>query len=308
MKNVVISGATGAVGMALIDEMISHETKVLILTHKDSKRNKWIPKHPLVSTINCSLDEMRNLFSEGCEQEYDAFYHLAWAGTTGTDRNDMYLQNQNVKYALDAVELAHRMHCKVFIGTGSQAEYGRYEGKLSETTPAFPENGYGIAKLCAGQMTREKAHQLGMRQIWARILSVYGPYDGKQSMIMSCIDKMLKGERASFTKGEQMWDYLYSKDAARALYLLGHRELDGVYCLGSGKARPLKDYIIEIKNQINPDLEIGLGDIPYAERQVMCLCADITKLNKDTGFQPEFDFEKGIEKIICFVKETVAVY
>lgn len=298
MKRVVISGATGAVGIALINEMISHEIKVLILTHKGSKRNEFIPKHPLVSTMDCSLEDMQYTYANGSDEEYDAFYHLAWAGTTGNDRNDMYLQNQNVKYALDAVELAHRMHCKVFIGTGSQAEYGRFEGKLTETTPTFPENGYGIAKLCAGQMTRERAHQLGMRQIWARILSVYGPYDGKQSMIMSSINKLLKGERASFTKGEQMWDYLYSKDAARALYLLGQRELAGVYCLGSGNARPLKEYIMEMRNQISPDSEVGIGDIPYAVGQVMYLCADISKLQKDTGFEVTYGFKQGIREIL----------
>lgn len=298
MKRVVISGATGAVGIALINEMISHEIKVLILTHKGSKRNEFIPKHPLVSTMDCSLEDMQYTYANGSDEEYDAFYHLAWAGTTGNDRNDMYLQNQNVKYALDAVELAHRMHCKVFIGTGSQAEYGRFEGKLTETTPTFPESGYGIAKLCAGQMTRERAHQLGMRQIWARILSVYGPYDGKQSMIMSSINKLLKGERASFTKGEQMWDYLYSKDAARALYLLGQRELDGVYCLGSGNARPLKEYIMEMRNQISPDSEVGIGDIPYAVGQVMYLCADISKLQKDTGFEVTYGFKQGIREIL----------
>lgn len=298
MDRVVISGATGAVGMALIHEMISDEIEVLVLTHKNSKRNEWIPKHPLVSTMDCSLDDMKNAFLTGCDMEYDAFYHLAWAGTTGNDRNNMYLQNKNVKYALDAVELANRMHCKVFIGAGSQAEYGRFERKLSETTPTFPENGYGIAKLCAGQMTKERAHQLGMRQIWTRIFSVYGPYDGKQSMIMSAIDKMIKGEKTSFTKGEQIWDYLYSKDAARALYLLGEKELDGVYCLGSGNARTLKEYIMEMRNQINPTLEIGIGEIPYAERQVMYLCADISKLQKDTGFEVKYDFKKGITEII----------
>ena len=301
MKSVVISGATGAVGIALINEMIAHDIKVLVLTHKNSKRNEFIPRHSLVSTMDCSLEDMWHTYADGCDQEYDAFYHLAWAGTIGNDRNDMYLQNQNVKCALDAVELAYRMHCKVFIGTGSQAEYGRFEGKLNETTPTFPENGYGIAKLCAGQMTRERAHQLGMRQIWARILSVYGPYDGEQSMIMSSIDKMLKGEKTSYTQGEQMWDYLYSKDAAKALYLLGQQDLDGVYCLGSGNAKPLREYILEIRNQINPDLEIGLGDIPYAERQVMYLCADISKLKSDTYFEPEYSFTRGIEELLQYM-------
>ena len=306
MKSAVISGATGAIGVALINELISHDVKILVLVNRNSKRKEILPKHRLVSIMDCSLEDMQSTYLDISAKEYDAFYHLAWAGTTGNDRNNMYLQNQNVKYALDAVELANRMHCKVFIGTGSQAEYGRFSGKINENTSTFPENGYGIAKLCAGQMTRERAHQLGMRQIWARIFSVYGPYDGKQSMIMSSIDKMLKGEKTSFTKGEQMWDYLYSKDAAKALYLLGDKNLDGIYCLGSGSARPLKEFILEMQDIINPKLEIGLGDIPYTKQQVMHLCADIEKLHKDTGFQPIYNFKKGILETIDFVNKASA--
>ncbi len=120
------------------------------------------------------------------------------------------MQNQNVAYALDAVRAARRFGCSVFVGTGSQAEYGCVEGVLRPDTPAFPENGYGMGKLCAGLMTRELAGQLGLRHIWVRVLSVYGPCDGENSMIMSAIRKLLAGETPEFTKGEQMWDYLYS--------------------------------------------------------------------------------------------------
>ncbi len=59
-----------------------------------------------------------------------------------------------------------------FIGAGSQAEYGRVEGKLNSQVPAFPENGYGMAKLCAGQMTRIQCESWES-DIWTRILSVY---------------------------------------------------------------------------------------------------------------------------------------
>ena len=99
MKSVIISGATGAVGIALINEMVSHDIKVLVLTHKNSQRNRLIPKHPLVSTVDCSLDNMQHSYVDGSDIQYDVFYHLAWAGTTGNDRNNMSLQNQNVKYA-----------------------------------------------------------------------------------------------------------------------------------------------------------------------------------------------------------------
>lgn len=104
----------------------------------------------------------------------DAFFHLAWAHTIGAGRNDMPAQIENIRYTIDAVRTAAAMGCRVFVGTGSQAEYGRVDGVLRADTPTNPENGYGMAKLCAGQMSRTEAAALGMDHVWARILSVYG--------------------------------------------------------------------------------------------------------------------------------------
>jgi len=209
MKRAVITGATGAIGSALINELISHNIEVLVFCREGSARNGVIPEHPLVTKKYCSLDQLADI-SNDTGKDYDVFYHFAWAGTTGTARNDMHLQNQNVRYSLDAVGAAKRFGCTTFIGAGAQAEYGRVEGLLTPQTPAFPENGYGIAKLCAGQMTRELAHQNGMKHIWMRILSVYGPNDGSQSMVMSTITKLQQGIVPQLTKGEQLWDDLYS--------------------------------------------------------------------------------------------------
>lgn len=61
------------------------------------------------------------------------------------------------------------------------------------------------------------------------------------------------------TKGEQLWDYLYSRDAARALRLLGKNGRDGkVYVLGSGNARPLAEYIKIIRDIVAPEQDIAL--------------------------------------------------
>ena len=154
-------------------------------------------------------------------------------------------------------------------------------------------------KLCAGQMTRIACKQKGMRHIWTRILSIYGPYDGENTMVMSTIYKLLNSEKPSCTKGEQMWDFLYSKDAALAMRLLGEKGTDGrTYCIGSGKARPLKEYIDIIGQNANKNVTIGYGDIPYGPLQVMYLCADITALREDTGFEPRYSFEDGIKETI----------
>ena len=302
---VVITGPTGAIGHALIEKCISNGDEVLAVCRKGSSRIASLPKDAGVTVLELSLCDYDEYISSASKPEvpYDVFYHFAWNGTTGASRNDTDLQSKNVQYALSAVKLASFFGCKTFIGAGSQAEYGRVEGTLKPDTPAFPENGYGMAKLCAGQMTRIRAHQLGMEHVWPRILSVYGPFDGEASMVTSTIRKLLEGVKPSFTKGEQQWDYLYSGDAGMAFKLIGERGRDGaVYPLGGGKARPLADYILMMRDAANPDAELGLGDIPYGDKQVMYLCADITDLTRDTGWVPETDFETGIANTVAWLR------
>ena len=312
-KRIIITGPTGAIGMALIKRCIEEKVYTVAVCHKGSVRIAQIPQNRYVHVVEADLADLGRLdkkelgFAE--TENADIFYHFAWEGTTGTSRNDMTLQIKNIQYTIDAVKLAVRLGCDTFIGAGSQAEYGRVEGVLTAETPTFPENGYGMAKLCAGQMSRQLCETLGMRHIWTRILSVYGPYDGQGSMVMSAIRKLMGGERAGFTRGEQMWDYLYSEDAAAAMFLLGKKGIHGrIYVLGSGQVKPLKDYILKIQNAVEKQTgfagELGFGDIPYGERQVMYLGADITALMRDTGFEPQVSFEAGIERTVsqCMVQ------
>lgn len=306
MKKVILTGGTGMLGIALIQLFMQKNIEVLVIVRPNSKRRNALPVSEYVKVIECDLKDLLQL-KEQITDTYDAFFHFAWDGTFGESRNDVQLQNQNVKAALDAVELAKAVGCTTFLGAGSQAEYGRVDGiKLGPDTPVRPETGYGIGKLCAGQMSRILCQQLGMKHIWVRILSTYGPHDGLHTMVMSGIIKMLNQERPQYTKGEQMWDYLYCEDAARAFYLAAERGVDGsVYCIGSGQVRPLAEYITIIRDTVDPDIEIGFGEIPYYDKQVMYLCADIENLKRDTGFEPEISFEEGVRRTVDWYKEEM---
>lgn len=310
MKKIIITGPTGAIGHALIETCIKEQIEVYAICRCHSARLASIPSSPFVHMVECDLENLTSL-SDTLPHGCDVFYHFAWAGTTGGGRDDMYLQNQNVRYALDAVELCKKIECRAFIGAGSQAEYGRVDSILTPSTPVLPENGYGMAKLCAGQMTRHMCGAYGIRHIWTRILSVYGPYDGEGSMILSTIRKLLCHEHAGLTSGEQMWDYLYSEDAARALFLLGKKGMSGkTYCVGSGNALLLRQYIETLRDAVARELDesctsfsLGLGDIPYDQKQVMYLCADISDLTNDTGFTPSISFEEGIAKTVVWCRK-----
>jgi nucleoside-diphosphate-sugar epimerase len=298
IKKVVITGPTGAVGYALISALIKQKIFVYAVSRRNSKRIKQIPQSEFVKVIECNLDELKDLPSM-IDTEIDAFYHFGWDGTYGETRQDLYLQNKNIEFTLDAVNAAAKMGCKVFIGAGSQSEYGHISGVLHPVTPCNPDNGYGIAKLTACQMSRILCNKFGIRHEWCRIVSLYGPNDGEYTLISSLVRALKTEKHFKTTNGDQIWDYIYSKDAAQAFIKVAQRGKDGaVYLLGSGRTRTLKEYILAVKNIIGGECTIGFGEIPYYPNQVMHLEADISNLIEDTGFKINYSFEDGINDML----------
>lgn len=300
MDNVIITGATSMMGVALIDQCIKHNIKVTALVRENSNNLYRIPKNDLITIVECNLNDLNNV---RLSESFDVFYHFGWEFTYHEKRDDIDSQRINIKYSLDAVELAKRLNCKKFVGAGSQAEYGIKSEKISPNTQCNPISAYGKIKNEVSKITLEKCKEYGIIHIWVRIFSVYGIYENKRTMISQTINKLLNGEVPSFTPAEQEWDFLFSEDAGRAFYLVGkHSDENTIYCLGSGKTRRLHEYITVIRDTINPSISVKIGDIPYSENQVMYLCADISNLTKDTTFVPKYTFEEGIKKTIELFK------
>ena len=301
MQGAVISGATGAIGRALILELCERGVAVLALVRREA-RIKNLPTHPLLTVKYCSLADLSTVKCD-TGQKFEVFYHLAWAGTSGKAREDVPLQITNIAYATDAVLAAKRLGCSRFIGVGSQAEYGRVTGALTPETPAFPETAYGAAKLAAARLTRLMAESHGLSHVWVRVLSVFGPADGEGSLVSTAIREMSVHHSPPFTAATQIWDFLYAGDAARALFLLGElftsRE---IYVLGSGTPRPLRAYIEEIRDVVAPELSLRFGEIPFPYGQVMHLEADISALTRDTGWRPQISFADGIRETALWQK------
>lgn len=305
IKTAVITGPTGAVGEALCRLLLSKGVSIYAICRPDSSRKQFLPRNDNLVAVDCDISELRLLPDKMNGEKADAFFHLAWKGNDGDNRNNMRLQTDNIKYTLDACHAAKQLECYVFVGTGSQAEYGRVSTPLGPNTPCFPENGYGMAKLCAGQMSRVECQQLDIAHIWTRILSVYGPFEQPSSMTISTIMKLLNGEIPAMTTGEQLWDYLYADDAADALYRIANSGRDGaVYTLGSGKSRPLREYIDILRDTVDPSAQIAYGTRPYAKKQIMHLEADISSLTNDTGFIPETDYQDGIRRTVEWVRSV----
>jgi UDP-glucose 4-epimerase len=304
IRTAVVTGPTGAIGRALCTLMAQQGIEVYAVCRPSSPRAAALPSMPNLHLVACDMSALDTLTAK-IPGGADAFFHFAWAHTIGPGRDDMASQIENIRCTVAAADAAAALGCKVFLGAGSQAEYGRVEGKLEPDTPCFPENGYGMAKLCAGQMSRVECRKQGIDFVWARVLSVYGPGDGEATMITSTIRKLLTGEKPALTKGEQLWDYLYSGDAARAFLAMAQRgKNDAVYPVGRGSAVPLRQYIETLRDAIDPALPLGLGEVPYGPRQVMHLEADISPLTADTGFVPKTPFAQGIRTTIESIRKN----
>lgn len=292
IRSAVVNGALGSVGLALAEVLLKKGIRTYAVVYPGDARIAKIPEGAKV--VPCDMREIGRL-QEMIHEPVDAFFHLAWMGTIGPGRDDMLLQTENIRCAIEAVKAAAALGCSVYVGVGSQAEHGRIEGFVRPDSPCFPVTGYGMAKLCAGEMTRSVCKQIGLRHVWARILSVYGPGDGPLSVTSVIMDKLFAGEKPSLTAGEQKWDYLYADDAAEGLICMAENGKDGaIYPLGSGEVMTLREYFEMIRDAIDPALPLGLGELPYAPGQVMHLQADLTPLREDTGFEPKVPFREGI--------------
>ena len=206
---VLITGATGFIGVALCKEMIKNGNEVTAIIRENSNKKSKLPKE--VKIVELSLDKLNEF-----NGNYDLMYHLAWNGSSGNDRNDFDMQYSNIKYTIEAIKLAKRCTCKKFIGAGSQAEYGVVHGEAKEDeTICKPFMMYGAAKLAAYHMGKIVAEQEEISFVWPRIYSVYGPGENEGTLISylvktlkegKCIGLFPEGTRNGLEKGEKVKD------------------------------------------------------------------------------------------------------
>ena len=302
MRKIVVTGATGMIGATLVRYAVKKQIRVLCIVRKDTERLDNLPKSNLVGIKYCDMNNYLNFY---LDESYDVFFHFAWEKTSGDSRDDVDIQLENIKYTLDAVRLAKRLKCRKFIGAGSQAEYGLSLKPLGHDLPTNPESGYGVAKYSASKFSGLLCKQLELEFNWVRILSVFGLFDASHTLITYVVDELRAGRSPELTKCEQVWDYLYCDDAARAFLDIGDSGINGsVYTLGSGKYKKLSEYVEIIRDIISPNTELLFGRKEYYPHQPMYLCANISELSRDTGWIPQISFEDGIRKIIAADKSA----
>lgn len=297
----IVTGATGFIGTALCREMIQngHEVMAVIRPGNTKKEKLQLGESARggLTVLEMPLGELEDLAA--VVSDADVFFHLAWNGSSGGEREDFEAQYANIGYTAAAVRAAKKCGCRKFVGAGSQAEYGVVqETAEEERTPPNPFMMYGAAKLSACHMGRLVAEHEGISFVWPRIYSVYGVGENPGTLVNYVMDTLRKGEIPELSPCENMWNFLYITDCVRALRMLAECEnARGVFHVASKDTRLLKEYVTEMRDLIAPGAELGFGAKQANPRRTFWLQPDMTKLEK-IGFRAEVSFAEGIRRKI----------
>lgn len=299
----LVTGASGHLGSHLVRRLLDEGFEVVALIRDESDLWRLSDVLERVELIRADLSNIKQAAPAILEAKPEAVFHLAWQGVTSDFKNDPAQLTANITGSLELFEIARASACKLWVGTGSQAEYGKCDSLLTEETPVNPQTAYGIGKLCVGLLTKKLCELKNIRYVWLRLLATYGPKDDEKHLIPSVIRSLLRGEHLSLTSGEQSWDYLYVEDAAEAIFRTAvTEEAQGVFNLSSGEAHTVREIAERIRNLIDPSASLGFGEIPLRADQVMHLQADIAKLQAATGWTPRTSLAEGLRRTVEWSK------
>ena len=298
----IVTGANGFVGSNLVKKLIENNIEVLAIDLSfDSSR---LDDNKMIEKLELSIDDIESLKGK-VNKEYDMFYHFAWVGSAGHLRTDEKVQVQNAMWTVDCLRVAHEIGCKKFICAGTIMEYEVHAAMYAqESKPGMPYI-YGVGKVLAHELCKPIANQLGIDLIWAYITNAYGVGEKSPRFINTTLRKIINNEPLEFTAGTQNYDFVYIDDVANAFYLIGlHGKANKGYMIGSGNARPLKEFIIEMCNANAGDNKPLFGNVPFTGVNVDIDTFEISELVNDCGFKPEVNFAEGTRRTINWLKEV----
>ncbi len=292
MDKVIITGADGFVGSYTVHEFLAGGCEVLALGRRQKPRR--LHPHENLKYLQCDVFNVDELLNAVPHDYYDTFIHFAWEGSAGAERADYSLQMKNALNTVECLKAAKKLGCGRFVGAGSIMEY-EVEAAI-HTQGTRPGMGYiySMGKHISHCMCKSVAADIGIDLVWPIITNAYGVGEVSPRFVNTTLRKVINGEPLQFTAATQNYDFVYVSDIARAFYLIAKNGKPFCeYMIGSGKARPLKEFIIEMLHECAPDAEPLFGDVPFTGVNMPISTFGISDTVKDCGYMPEISFAQG---------------
>jgi nucleoside-diphosphate-sugar epimerase len=294
MKRLLLTGATGFLGQAVLRELEGATTEI----HATARH---IPN----STANIYW-HAANLLTQGEPERLIAnvqpthLLHLAWNAEPGK----FWTAPANLEWAQATIALvkafaAHGGERAVIAGTC--AEYDWIHTELGEEdTPIAPATLYGQTKAATHEALRLDPATRGLPLAWGRIFFLYGPGESEKRFVADVASHLARGEPAECSPGTQERDFLHVADAARAFVLALRSDYEGAFNVASGRCVPVRDVARELGRLAGRPELVRIGARPAVPGDPPRLAAGTMILRERIGFTPKYDLASGLADTLAW--------
>ncbi len=313
-KSIVITGAAGMIGSAIVRHLNDFGQENLILVDALESGEKW---KNLVGKLFSLIISPNMLFDwlKDHGDEVDVVIHMGACSDT-TETNADYLLENNYRYSIRLAEWA-LSHNKRFIYASSAATYGDGELGFSDDEAGLnalrPLNMYGYSKhLVDLWLQREGGLN---RAVGLKYFNVFGPNEYHKGKMASVVLKMtgtarkegaiqlFKSNTPRFGHGEQCRDFIYVKDAVRmtcAFLEPRHRDLGGIYNIGQGQATTWNRLVSALFTALDQQERIHYIDMPefLAHQYQNYTRAEMDKFHKTVAVPPITQIPEAVREYV----------
>lgn len=302
MKNAIITGANGFIGSAILRTLVKNEIKVYAVV-RNAESLKEYKENPFVEIVESDFAHYDEDLPVQIPKGVDVFYHIAWEGAYGPILGDYTQQIKNIQYTCDAITLAHKLECKKFIMAGTINELELLQFFHAEKDVPRKACIYGISKLSCDLMCKTLANEYGILYNTAIIGSCFGPGDHSKRIHNVFISNMLNGTRPKLISKDTMHDWIFIDDVAEMFMYIGDKSVNMKnYYLGHNYLRKLEDILNEVRDILNPNVDLVFGEIESSFLIDYSL-VDLNSVYEDTEYECKTDFKEAILKTAEWIKE-----